>query len=124
MGQPKETLPFVIQEHTGADGTHWDLMLEMHQALATWQVPTEPANWSTEETTCRRLGDHRLAYLTYEGPISKNRGSVQIKCRGEYEPIRVERDHWEVRLMSETITGRLELRSTGDDQWQLTLRRQ
>lgn len=68
-------------------GTHWDLMLEHEGTLRTWAVPVEPA--TGREMAAERLADHRVAYLTYEGPVSGDRGSVVRWDEGEY---RVERE--------------------------------
>ena len=120
MNQPNPTLRFVIQEHTYSGQMHWDLMLESGPALATWQVAVPPGNWPGETVTCRKLADHRLDYLTYQGPLSRDRGQVRIKALGHYEPIRIEGDCWQVALAGQTITGQLDLRLVEGDQWQLS----
>lgn len=95
-------------------------MLEDGPALATWQVPLPPENWSADTITCRKLADHRLDYLTYEGPVSHGRGQVRLNARGHYQPIRIQTDHWHVHLTGRTINAQLELQLLHDDQWQLT----
>jgi hypothetical protein len=61
--------------------THYDLMLEAGESLWTWELLTLPQ--PGVEQTCRRLADHRLAYLDYEGPVSGNRGVVRRVDAGE-----------------------------------------
>ena len=52
---------------------HWDLMLDTGETLRTWRLePALPGVIRAEP-----LGNHRRAYLDYEGPVSGNRGSVQ-----------------------------------------------
>ena len=54
--------------------THWDFMLEDGECLLTWALEAEPD--STELIRCEALAEHRKDYLDYEGPISRDRGSV------------------------------------------------
>lgn len=76
---------FVILHHTTRDGEHWDLMLEQGDVLQTWQLLANPLGGEAYPISARRIGDHRLAYLTYEGPISGDRGNVTRIDEGEYE---------------------------------------
>lgn len=68
-------LRYAILHHTGVPAPHFDLMFETAPGspLATWRSPTWPI---TAPTPVERLPDHRSAYLTYEGPVSNNRGHV------------------------------------------------
>ena len=110
---------FVIQHHSCPPNTHWDLMLEHHQTLATWQVPVDPADWSEEPTLCTKLADHRLHYLTYQGPLTRNRGSVRIAARGTYKPHISTRNHWRIHLTGDTIDLTVELNRLEADNWSL-----
>ncbi len=65
---------FVVLEHDHPT-LHWDLMLESSGILQTWRLAKPPESESTIEATL--LGDHRLTYLNYEGPVSSNRGNVR-----------------------------------------------
>jgi hypothetical protein len=67
---------FVILHHRVDPGEHWDLMLEVGDGLATWQLLREPASASSMPIPARRIGDHRKTYLEYEGPVSGDRGTV------------------------------------------------
>ena len=73
---------FVILRHDHPRGVHFDFMLEAGGVLKTWALPEPPR--PGVEMECEALGDHRLAYLDYEGPISGDRGSVVRWDRGEY----------------------------------------
>lgn len=76
---------FVILVHTGWGRAHWDLMLRRGDSLATWQLAADPAVLPAGQSMpARRLADHRLAYLDYEGPVSRNRGCVARAHRGQY----------------------------------------
>lgn len=89
---------FVLLLHETPDGyrerTHWDWMFESENALITWATPpllpvleirqrTDPPLESFE-CPVQRLPDHRIAYLDYEGPVSRNRGSVTRLDSGIY----------------------------------------
>jgi hypothetical protein len=72
---------FVILEHTW-NGVHWDLMFECDGALRTWALERWPERDIAIEA--RRLPDHRIAYLDFEGPVSGDRGSVRRVEAGWY----------------------------------------
>ena len=68
-------LKYVVLRHEGVDEPHFDLMFETKPGsdLATWRANEWPVTDSTEFTPLR---PHRRAYLTYEGSISGDRGTV------------------------------------------------
>src|SRR5436309_2648504 len=74
---------FVILEHDHPT-LHWDFMLEAGTALKTWRLAKAPAT-EGESIAAEPLGDHRIAYLDYEGPVSGGRGEVRRWDRGDYE---------------------------------------
>jgi hypothetical protein len=78
---------FVILRHelpsTARAGVHWDLMLEQDGVLRTWALAAAPG--LGEAIAADALPDHRLDYLTYEGPISGDRGEVSRWDEGTYE---------------------------------------
>ena len=110
---------FVIQQHYCEQQVHWDLMLEHEETLATWQVPAPPSDWPLIKLICRHIFNHRLIYLTYQGPLSDNRGEVQIEAAGTYESIEITENCWRVALNGDKIKGQLELQHLQQDQWQL-----
>jgi hypothetical protein len=102
---------------------HWDLMLETGSTLRTWALSREPAVGET--VLAEALPDHRLAYLTYEGPVSNQRGVVRRWDEGifrilEESPARIEFKLHGARLQVHAV---LELRSDGHaaNQWTLSL---
>ena len=108
---------FVILLHRLGDGEHWDLMIERGSLLATWQLtrnPLDPGHWPIP---ARRIGDHRKAYLEYEGPLTRNRGSVTRIESGtakltEHDPTR-----YTLQLTGTKLSGDFTLAHTADDQW-------
>ena len=72
---------YVILEHDHPRW-HWDLMLEAGDALRTWRLEAWPEDGLV--VGAEPIGDHRIAYLDYEGPVSGNRGRVQRRDEGTY----------------------------------------
>jgi DNA polymerase Ligase (LigD) len=101
---------FVILEHTW-NGVHWDLMLERGARLRTWAIDSPIV--SGVELPARALGDHRLAYLEYEGPVSGNRGSVRRVDQGSYEASLWTADRVHLSLLGGQLVGEVELRRVG-----------
>lgn len=112
---------FVIQMHSGYGPTHYDLMLQRDEALATWQLDSSPTRAATGEViAAKRLDDHRSEYLSYEGPISGERGRVEIFDKGTYELISEDDSRWAIRFHGKLISGVYELTHIGrGDRWQL-----
>jgi hypothetical protein len=110
---------FVVLLHEVGGSQHWDFCLEAEDALATWQIERDPLTWaqcvSCEPLHARRLPDHRKAYLTYEGPVSGNRGKVRRVANGRYLPIEICPDRWIFELEGSQLSGRFELTSEGGD---------
>ncbi len=69
-------LRYVILRHEGIDAPHFDLMFETAPGglLSTWRSDAWPID---QPTPLLRLADHRRDYLSYEGPLTGNRGSVR-----------------------------------------------
>lgn len=91
---------------------HWDLMLEFEGALWTWALEEEPRLDAT--ITAWGLPDHRLEYLSYEGPLSGERGSVAQWDAGTFEVIRRDAEELVVRLAGQRMRGCATLVKSGD----------
>ena len=106
---PTPSKPFVLLHHVLSDKEHWDLCLDLGDMLATWQIAADPLkNPSAGEPPgrpARRIGDHRRAYLDYEGEVSGNRGTVQRVDQGLWQPIEQAEDGWRVRLDGRHLKG-------------------
>jgi hypothetical protein len=76
----------VLLEHTMPDGSaHFDWMLQSDDGrpgLVTFRVTSRVDQPSVQRFEAVRIGRHREAYLTYEGPISGGRGSVRRVAAG------------------------------------------
>lgn len=111
---------FVIQLHTTQEGSHYDLMLETHAALATWRIDRAPtALGPHDRIPATALPDHRLAYLTYEGPISHGRGAVRIFDSGTWRLIQRSEEGWVVQLSGSLLKGAFALRHLRQERWEL-----
>ena len=76
---------YVILHHLLPGDEHWDFMLEHGNTLLTWRIPRDPTLPGEWPIRCERIGDHRKAYLDYEGPVSGDRGVVTRVDRGPLE---------------------------------------
>jgi hypothetical protein len=74
---------YVILRHEGIADPHFDIMLEeeIGGTLITFQSRRWPI---TGPTSLVKLDNHRHEYLTYEGPVSGNRGHVRRVESGTY----------------------------------------
>jgi hypothetical protein len=100
---------FALLHHRQPAGDHWDLMLERGDALATWQIWDDPQRLTEVRhpgpLRARRIGDHRRAYLTYEGPLSRNRGEVHRVDAGSYRLIDERPEKWQFLLEGQILRG-------------------
>jgi hypothetical protein len=96
------TCRFVILQHDHPF-LHWDLMLEVGDALRTWRLLEEPALGKV--IAIEPLGDHRKLYLDYEGPVSGGRGAVRRWDAGELEWRIDETERVVVRLAGQRLSG-------------------
>ena len=112
---------FVILEHTQpGQACHWDFMLEQDGKLLTWQVPLPPEQWGEEQVACKRIFDHRLKYLEYEGQISGERGSVNRADAGEYAERSNSPTHIEIAISIKTVSSVIRLEQMRNEDWRLT----
>ena len=108
-------------------------MLELGPVLQTWALAELPHKWASlkavteslrfsdlNSVAVERLGDHRLVYLDYEGPVSGDRGRVRRLDAGEYS----EQEEPQTYLLNgQFIRGEITLRriSSDDARWQLSV---
>ena len=105
---------FVLLEHDHPE-QHWDFMLEHEGVLKTWRLARMPA-CAGESIPALALGDHRLAYLDYEGPVSGARGQVRRCAAGSFElsagsfdddtmELALRTPHWECLAILGNVAG-------------------
>ncbi|MHC4696690.1 MAG: DNA polymerase ligase N-terminal domain-containing protein, partial [Planctomycetota bacterium] len=126
---------FVILHHKIDGGEHWDLMFEQGEVLLTWQLlrePVAPVPVAPVSNRCdsrvenpshsrshlpipaRRIGEHRKAYLDYEGPISGGRGHVHRVDAGTVEFEQLTANKCVMDLHGDRLRGRYSLVRPGD----------
>jgi len=93
-------------------GAHFDFMLEQGAILRTWALGEKPT--AGREIIAHALADHRIDYLEYEGPVSKNRGSVSRWDFGTYESLVDSQAEIIVQLRGQQLTGTAHLRPAGE----------
>ncbi|TWT41739.1 hypothetical protein RAS1_28610 [Phycisphaerae bacterium RAS1] len=116
---------FVLLEHDlsgaapgveGAGTRHWDLMIEVpgKDALGTWRLLGDPME--EVSVVAKPIGDHRRAYLDYEGPVSRGRGVVRRVDTGVAEWLERSETGMCVRLTGGLLRGRYVM-APGDGGW-------
>ncbi|MCY2976121.1 MAG: hypothetical protein NTW52_15810 [Planctomycetota bacterium] len=94
--------------------SHFDLMLEKNGRLATFELFQLPI--PGERFPVRRLAEHRIDYLDYEGPISGDRGHVTQWTAGHYLTAVESDNKWILELYSPRLSARIVLlRPTSDN---------
>ena len=109
---PDLPLHCVVLHHEGMGLPHYDLLFETApgSALATWRADRWPVQ-SGDYTV--RTPDHRPLYLSYEGPISSDRGHVRRVFEDAGCEVSIQEAQFEVRFSDGTG-----LRMTQEgDQW-------
>ena len=114
---------FVVLHHVmpsdHARSSHWDLMFEQDAVWRTWALAEQPKPSAVIDA--EQLADHRPAYLDYEGPVSRNRGTVERWDAGQYELEQATDDQWIATLIGRRIAGRVTLtRCTASHSWRVS----
>jgi len=128
------TGPFQTVElrHTLPNGSwHIDWMLatdsEGAQPLVTFRARQPIHELSTGITIdLERIGDHRPAFLEYEGRVTGGRGEVVRVARGSIERWERNGDRWVLEVSWEALSGgraiqRLEVYREAGDRWRVSV---
>ena len=99
---------FVIHYHE-SENSHYDFMLENNESLDTWQISEASIHKliAFKEISAEKIFNHRKKYLEYEGPISCDRGRVEIFDSGEYCNMKESADSFTIDITGEKIKGSL-----------------
>ena len=118
---PASETRFVVLRHVDRDDAHFDLMIDLGHALATWKMAQPPELCRDAPMRCARIGDHRRIYLDYEGPVSGNRGDVSVYDQGTCSIDTAEPARWELRFNGRRMLGwfLLELAADEPQSWSL-----
>ncbi len=115
------SLRFVIQRHTREGQGHWDLMLEQGDCLQTYRLELPPEKLAQQRSSAVKIFDHPLKFLTYEGPVNKGKGSVEISEAGTYQIIGKTENEIQLQFDGKIVKGRFSLRLIEGDKWQFSL---
>ena len=113
---------FVILLHqTGKEmerPDHFDLMLQDGDALITWELD----RMLTPGTVAfgRQLPNHRLEYLEYEGPISRDRGTVRRIEKGFFRWMTREPDISTVEFDGAELAGIVTIERIEEDRFRFS----
>ena len=108
MQQPK-ALRFVVQEHRQGSAVHWDLMLQIGDCLQTWRLDPPPYKILKSFAKAVKIFDHPLKFLTYEGPVNRGQGHVQIVESGTYRLTNQTDSIIELNLAGKILNGEFAL---------------
>ncbi len=108
---------FVVLEHKTPGEKHWDLMLESDRTLWTWRMLAHPSEIKHSSIPVERIFDHPLKFLTYEGPVQNEAGSVKITDGGRLELISIEADILFFELEGNLLCGYYTLLQNSNSLW-------
>ncbi|MGA1979856.1 MAG: DNA polymerase ligase N-terminal domain-containing protein [Sedimentisphaerales bacterium] len=113
-----EDKKFVIQQHSSGPDVHWDFMLESGGILQTYRLDKAPDEALHLAVNAVKIFDHPLKFLTYQGPVSKGKGSVRITESGTYEIVHQAHNRIELDLNGKILKGKFTLTHIEGDSWQ------
>lgn len=110
---------FVVQLHD-ATTLHFDLRLEIGEALRSWAVPKGPSLDPAVRRLAVPVEDHPLSAGEFEGVHEdqvRGSGAVIIWDEGALEILREEPDHLSFVLRGQKLSGRFGMMKTGERRW-------
>lgn len=96
---------------------HWDFLLESGDVAKTWRLLESPAHWlfmPAATIVAESIGDHRLEYFDYQGPVCRERGSVARWDHGAAEQLPSSDSVIRLQLTGTRLSGELQLASDAD----------
>ncbi len=92
---------------------HWDLLVQRGEVLRSWRLLESPDRWRSAADSmvlsAEAIADHRLMYIDYEGPVSRERGSVARWDHGHVEWLVDSESTVRLRLSGSQLVGELTL---------------
>ena len=92
-------------------------MLEVGAVLRTWRLEAPPEPGCPVEAVA--LFDHRAVYLDYEGPVSRNRGTVRRWDWGTFTWVEATAVRVAVMLDGMHLHGLAVLEFSGAEKWSM-----
>ena len=118
---PKNRIPqcFVIKDTQPPEGPPWFLMLKKEFFFGTGRLDFPPADLGTAPLKLRKIADHPLRFLTYEGPVQNATGSVSIADSGDYDMTAQTEINLTLILRGQRLKGRFLFSQTEPSLWSL-----
>ncbi len=111
---------FVIQKHTKAGESHWDLMFESGDVLETYRLNLPPEKLTRQNCSAVKIVDHPLKFLTYEGSVNKGNGNVEIADSGTYQLLRQSENYKELQICGKILKEKFYLTHIRKNLWEFT----
>ena len=100
--------------------SHLDFMLQANDELLTWRWDIIPQD--NQVFVAARLANHRVEYLTLEGQLSGNRGTVTRIDQGTFEPaIEGSQQQFSIFIQTTKFQGELVAEALSEDRWEFRL---
>jgi hypothetical protein len=116
----EESKKFVVQKHQREpQPAHWDLMLESGGILETYRLALPPEKWAKEVMEAVKIFDHPLKFITYEGPVNKGKGRVDIADYGTYRLIDMDKTQRKILFEGKLFRGEYLFCLIKDDRWEM-----
>lgn len=97
------------------------MMLEVGQTLWTWRMTCPPENIGNSPLPLEKIADHPLRFLTYEGPVQNNTGTVHITDCGVFESLSWTPESLTIHFNGQHLKGRFVLNATNAaNKWTLS----
>jgi len=110
----------ILHHETPVDAavdSHLDFMLEANDELITWRWSEIPQ--ANLVFVAPRLANHRMEYLTFEGKLSDNRGTVIRIDQGTFgPPVESTQQQFSILLQTTKLQGELVGQTLANEQWE------
>jgi hypothetical protein len=115
-----ENSRYVILKHTTPKDTHFDFMLETGDHLSTWRINIGPEELKTTPAKAEKIFDHKLKFLTYQGPVNNGPGNVTTADKGTYSIITQTSEKLQIQIDANILSGTYTLQQKTKNTWQIT----
>ena len=92
-------------------------MLEVGSVLATYRLQLPPEELLQQTTTAVKIFDHPLRFLTYEGSVNNDKGSVRIAEAGTYQLLNQTSESYQLQLDGKILKGKFTLTHIEANKW-------
>jgi len=111
---------YVILKHTTPKDVHFDFMLETGDHLSTWRINIGPEELKTTPAKAEKIFDHKLKFLTYQGPVNNETGNVTTADKGTYLIISETPKKLQIHIKAIILNGTFTLTKKTKNIWKIT----